>query len=189
MNKLEEFLEPYIEFEIRVREQMNTLFGETCGMCTACCCRADVCEETLASPFLKQLLTRQEKTAADLDDRYGWLDTYGCTLEYGRPPVCYTYYCGDLLSIAPDEETRQVITTFGRLIEYVGEEAYEHWHITEIMTPNALEQINIDQLHERLETATEVLDIIEEFFQTGRLTLADRDLMETIGSTEDSTLL
>ena len=80
MNSFEDFLEAYAELERSVKTLMGKLFSDTCALCTACCCRVDICEEATQSAFLSRLLKRQGLGAKDLDDRYGWLDQSGSRL-------------------------------------------------------------------------------------------------------------
>lgn len=180
MKPIKSIIEPYIELERAIRERMGDLFGETCGTCTACCCRADICEESTQSAFLSLLLEDQELSADDMDDRYGWLDLHGCSLSYGRPPVCYTFFCSELLARLPDEDTRLMVRVLGRLIEFVGENALKGWHLVEIEDAADLEQIDTDALMERLEHAQDVFHVIEQFFETGRLSADDRVKIEAI---------
>lgn len=181
---IDHILEPYAELEISVRQLTTQLFSETCGMCTACCCRADICEEAAGSAFLSLLLEKQELSAADMDDRYGWLDLHGCSLEYGRPPICYTYFCDELLSHLPDEEARHVARTLGRLMHHIGQDAVGDWHLTEIPDAADLEKVDPERIQQRLEEAQAALDAIEEYVQTGRLPASDREILDII-STND----
>ncbi|VGO20714.1 hypothetical protein [Pontiella sulfatireligans] len=185
MQKINELLEPYAELEGAVRQLMAQLFSDACGMCTACCCRADICEEATSSAFLSLLLERQGVKAADMDDRYGWLDLHGCSLEYGRPPICYIYFCDQLLSRLPDDETRYASTMLGKLMNHVGHQALGGWHLVEIMDPADLEKVDVDGLFQRLEEAQAAFEVIEEFCQTGRLSRSARETLSAITSDED----
>ena len=178
MASLESFLEDYVSFESRIRSTMIRLFSETCGMCTACCCRIDICEEVGESAFLSRLLEGQGRTLDDMDHRYGWLELHGCSLEHGRPPVCYTYFCDELLGRLPDDQSRWVVKILGRLIEYVGEDAVKGSHLAEIRSPAILEQLDIPALNLRLEEARDALGIIEQYLERGLLPKAERDLLE-----------
>ena len=148
-------------------------------MCTACCCRADICEETTRSAFLRLLLERQDLEPADLDDRFGWLYVDGCALDYGRPPVCHFYFCEELLASFPPDD-RQLIRVLGRLVDYVGEEALEHTHLTVIDGASDFEGIRLDHLMERLETAGAVRDVIARYFEEGRITQDGLELIAAI---------
>lgn len=184
MISLESILDAYIALENSVRQLQTHLFSETCGLCTACCCRADICEETVQSAFLSLLLKRQERTAGEMDDRYGWLDLHGCSLDYGRPPVCYAFFCDELLARLPDDETRWVIRILGRLMDYVGEHAVNDWHLVEIMNLDDLELVDTDALSLRLEEAAAAFDVIEQYVETGRLLKSDRDLLAAFAAPE-----
>ena len=180
MNTLEEFLEAYSELERSIQELMGQLFSETCGLCTACCCRVDICEEATQSAFLSRLLKKQELDAKDLDDRYGWLDQNGCSLKYGRPPICYAYFCDQLLMRLPDDETRYVTRVLGRLIDYIGENALNEWHLVEIMNSADLMKVDFETLAIRLEEAQQAYLIIEQFVGSGRLGSAARSVLSSI---------
>lgn len=185
MEPIKPFMEAYIELESAVRELMGRLFSSTCGMCTMCCCRVDICEETMSSAFLSRLLTRQERSADDLDNRYGWLDLHGCTLEFGRPPVCYTFFCDELLARLPDDETRHVTRVLGRLMEYIGEDALNGWHLVEIPNPADLKHVDFEALSLRLDEARTAFEAIEQFVETGRLSADGRESIQAIPLNEE----
>jgi len=180
MSSIGDILEPYAELERSVRSLMTELFSETCGMCTACCCRADICEEATGSAFLSKLLEKQELSASDMDDRYGWLDLNGCSLKYGRPPICYTYFCDELLDRLPDDEARLTAQVLGRLMDHIGQGALGGWHLVEIMDPDDLGKVSTDGLFQRMEEAQAALEVIEKYIQSDRLTAADRETLARI---------
>jgi len=184
MKSMDSFIDGYIELESQVRRLQTGLFSETCGLCTACCCRVDICEEATQSAFLSMLLKRQQLAEKDLDERYGWLDQQGCTLEYGRPPVCYAYFCDQLLARLPDDETRDMIRLLGRLMEYIGENAMNGLHLVEIMNPEDLLRADFEVLNDRLEEARQVIEVIEQFIETGRLDSAAREVLDKVPITD-----
>jgi hypothetical protein len=186
MNTIEAILEPYAELEQDVRQLMVELFSETCGMCTARCCRADICEEVAQSAFLSMLLEKQDLASGDMDDRYGWLDTYGCSLEYGRPPVCYTYFCDELLARLPDDEARLTAQVLGRLMNHIGKDALGDWHLVEIINPDDLDKVQTDEVFQRLEEAQAAYGVVEEYLRSGRLTAADRETLAQISHDEEN---
>ncbi|RKX33656.1 MAG: hypothetical protein DRP64_20745 [Verrucomicrobia bacterium] len=180
MYSIDSILKPYIELESSVRLLMTQLFSETCGMCTACCCRADICEEATGSAFLSRLLERQELFVDNMDDRYGWLDLDGCSLDYGRPPVCYTYFCDELLARLPDDDARHTARVLGRLMDHVGKDALGDWHLVEIMDPDDLGMIAPEDILLRLEESRAALDVVEEYMHTGRLTATGLEILARI---------
>ncbi|MCF7849021.1 MAG: hypothetical protein K9M45_09240 [Kiritimatiellales bacterium] len=166
---MNDFIKAYAKFEIRLREMMVAVCGNMCGMCTACCCRADICEEACDSAFLQLLLKRQGFTEFDFDDHYGWLETAGCRLEYGRPPVCYEYFCDELIEAMPDDHFRETMRRAGLLIDDIGRNALGDIHLTEIRNPTDLEQVSVERLFQRLEKAnvelTEIFQSLEKGLQ------------------------
>lgn len=185
MRTIDQLIETYAELERRVRALMTQLFSGTCGMCTACCCRADICEEATESAFLSKLLEKQGLKKADMDDSYGWLDLHGCSLQYGRPPVCYEFYCDELLARLPDAETRYSAKVLGKLISHVGRDALGGWHLVEIMEDEDLEKIDHGSIHKKLEESSAAFEIIQEYVSTGRLTKSDREALDLITGDED----
>jgi hypothetical protein len=180
ITELEDFLEAYAALERGVQRLMSRLCSETCGLCTACCCRADICEEALQSAFLAQLLHRQGLGEKDLDERYGWLEQNGCSLEYGRPPICYSYFCDQLLARLPDDETRHIMRVLGRLMDYIGDNALNELHLVEIMDLSDLTKMDFEGLGVRLEKAQQAYAVIEAFAASGRLTPEDLNVLDAI---------
>ncbi|QBG47114.1 hypothetical protein EGM51_06785 [Verrucomicrobia bacterium S94] len=184
MPYLEKLIEEYAALECDIREVMTHLFSGICAMCTACCCRADICEEALESAFLAHLLEKQDLGEKDMDDRFGWLDLTGCSLDYGRPPVCYAYYCDQLLARLPDDTSRYAANVLGKLIHHIGQRALNSRHLVEIMDPDDLEKINLNRLSLRLEEARSAFEVIKSFLSTGMLNKADRDVLAVITTEE-----
>ena len=184
MGLLDKLIEEYATLERDICEVMTHLFSGTCGMCTACCCRADICEEATASAFLAMLLKKQGLAESDMDERYGWLDLHGCSLQFGRPPVCYSFYCDELLARLPDEEIRYSAKVLGKLLHHVGQKALGGCHLVEIMDPDDLHKMNYDQLFQRLEESKSAFGILKEYLSSGSLSRTDRDVLAVITTEE-----
>ena len=182
MQTINDLLEPYAELETAIRQLTVQLFSDTCGMCTACCCRADICEEATGSAFLSLLLERQGLQMDGLDERFGWLDLHGCSLEYGRPPVCYAYYCDELLARLPDDEARLATRVLGNLVDHIGQNALGGWHLAEIMNPPDLEKVDFEGIYRRLEEAQAAFEVVGHYLQSGRLSAADRETLAMIST-------
>ncbi|VGO14286.1 hypothetical protein PDESU_02845 [Pontiella desulfatans] len=180
MNSIDDLLQPYSELETAIRGLMAKLFSDTCGMCTACCCRADICEEATDSAFLLKLLERQGLKADAMDERFGWLDLHGCSLEYGRPPICYEFFCDELLARLPDEESRVSARVLGKLLDHVGQKALGGWHLVEVMEAEDLAKVDLGGVSRRLEEAMAAYEVIEHYAQSGRLSKADHEILDAI---------
>lgn len=153
---LQHLLEEYAELERGVQELVSAQCREVCELCTSCCCRADLCEEALESPFLCAVHGRNELES----DRYGFLTETGCALETGRPPVCYEFFCGELLAAMPNDLHRNALRILGRLPSYAGENACGEMHLTEIINEDELEHLAFHRLESRCRKAFEALACI-----------------------------
>jgi hypothetical protein len=62
-----------------------------CGECTDTCCKVDICRESVDSCFLSFIMDNKK---GEFHEISGWLNNkMGCTLPYGRPFICYEYFC------------------------------------------------------------------------------------------------
>lgn len=161
--QLKHLLEEYAGLEREVQELVSAQCRDVCELCTSCCCRADLCEEALESPFLS-LLHRQAELESDA---YGFLTETGCALEIGRPPVCYEFFCDELLDAQPDELHCNVLRILGRLPSYAGKNALGNTHLAEIMQEEELDHLAFHRLGKQLQNAREALDCIRDFYSTG----------------------
>ena len=164
-SQLKHLLEEYAELEQAVQELVSAQCREVCELCTACCCRADLCEEALESPFLRLLHGRDELES----DRYGFLTETGCALELGRPPVCYEFFCAELLAAQPDNQQRELLCILGRLPAFAGQNAYGDAPLAEIMQEEELEHLAFQRLEKQLQESFKALEILRTFYNTGAL--------------------
>jgi len=139
----------------------------------------------MESAFLSSLLEEQGVTENDMDHRYGWLNHQGCSLKYGRPPICYAFFCDELLARLPDEEARYAARMLGRLMHYIGKDAVGGWHLVEIMNKEDLKKIQIDDLFQRMHDAQNAFQVLQHFVNAGRLTREDREILLKIEQCED----
>ena len=164
-SQLKHLLEKYAELEQAVQELVSAQCREVCELCTACCCRADLCEEALESPFLRLLHGRDELES----DRYGFLTETGCALELGRPPVCYEFFCAELLAAQPDDLQRDLLRILGRLLVFAGQNAHGDSPLAEIRQEEELGQIDFQRLEKQLQESFQALEILRTFYNTGAL--------------------
>ncbi len=165
---LEQIVSDYIAFEHQVHDLMIAQAAPCCSICPSCCCRYDICEETIESAFLS-LIREREKPEETFCDHYGWLTPAGCTLTTGRPPVCHEFLCDDIMHSLPDDDARFALRTLGMLITYVGRKAIGTRHLVELLDPEELLLLRYERFHTRLTTARTALEDIEEYFSTGAL--------------------
>ena len=91
--ELGEFFDGYIRLEREMQRLIYPLSQLYCSKCFGKCCSEQICKESRESIFLSMLVARQR---IQYDNRNGWIGTSGCRLDYGRPLVCYEFFCEDM---------------------------------------------------------------------------------------------
>ena len=168
-----QFFELYAELEQGVQELVTARCRAFCELCTSCCCRAEICEEAISSPFLRTIHRREVLDS----DGYGFLDTGGCSLQRGRPPICYEFFCDELMAAQEDDLNRDVLRALGRLLSLVGERALGSAHLVELADSEQLERVDFEKMEKRIRRALESLEVIREFYSTGRLDVNSHDFL------------
>lgn len=159
ISDIEKIIHQYTSFETDVREAIETLCAPYCRDCVNICCKPTFCQETIDSPFLSRL---REKFPPKIrySNKHGWLTEKGCALLTGRPPVCYEFFCRDILTALSDDSRRHDIEALGRLISHIGKNALGSRHLVEIMTSDKLHRVRYSRFERRLAEAEAVFAAI-----------------------------
>ena len=172
MNQLDRIITLYADFETRVQKSISNFFGTNCCACNGVCCKIDYCRETRESLFLSKL--REEyQPAASYSDETGWLTETGCVLTTGRPPVCYEYLCGEILSAQPTHTHRYAINVLSQLISHVVKRAYRGKHIVEIGEAEELQRIKLSAFERRLGESKAAFHAMETFYENTFLSVRE----------------
>jgi hypothetical protein len=164
-DQLKSYIEQYTELELGMRKLVNRKGNSICGQCTRICCDIIICEEALKSPFLK--LVHQQ--ADQFKEKTGFLSPSGCTLEKGRPSVCYEYFCDDHFYYQPDELHAEVLKILGGLLNHATRNAQGDIPLDDIMTVEELDQLDFLRLGKQMEESLQALEIIRAFYRTGTM--------------------
>jgi hypothetical protein len=156
----------YAALEREVQLLIGSRFSVFCSLCPSCCCRTDICEEAFDSAFLKRL-HGQERSSVAFSDRYGWLTERGCGLTLGRPPVCYEFFCDEVLAIQKDDTHRYLLHLLGKLVSHVGKNALGHSHLAEISDEADLDRLSLESFKEKLNQARAAMDHVRFFYDNG----------------------
>jgi hypothetical protein len=89
-NKWEDLLSAYAAIELHMQGMINRECRNFCVQCPSLCCKEHFCRESIDSPFLSVLVKKQKAVYHRIT---GWMSGSGCRLGYGRPPVCYDFFC------------------------------------------------------------------------------------------------
>jgi len=173
------FFHTYGRLEKDVQGLMQELCQPVCSLCAATCCRYDICEEVSESPFLS-LLQKTFSPDEYINERYGWLGPAGCLLRRGRPPICYAFFCDELLGFFNKDLDRYAAKTLGYLLTYIGERALGSRHLVEIMDREQLKKINTKRLLERAHLAQQAFQYILLHFRQDEIPQQGWDLLNRI---------
>ncbi len=84
------------------------------------------------------------------------------------------FFCDELLARLPDDDARYVTRILGRLPHHVGLNALDALHLVDIKNADDLNKVDLDRLEQRLEESQAALEKIEEYLQSGQLTVSGR---------------
>ena len=152
MNSLSKIFDSYAAFEDEVGIYITRICEKHYADCEGACCRAEICKESLTSPFLRRLRKRFASDA-EYSDRRGWLVETGCALSVGRPPVCYQFFCDAIFDDRPTAEFRYAIMVLSNLVNHVGKKALGRKHIVELQESSELKRINFVRFERQLNEA------------------------------------
>jgi len=115
-----------------------------CASCTNVCCKEVFCRESIDSDFLRFLL-------GPLVDGYsvnaGWyVPGSGCRLSYGRPLVCYEYFC-EKFETQDWTQPKQL----SRALKTVYAHAFAGQHILVVKDISRITAHKLNIIHGRLE--------------------------------------
>ncbi len=139
--KLENLFAKYISLEKEIQKLIYQVSIHFCGNCSSKCCREEICKESVESTFLSTLV---EKQHIRYDTQNGWLSSSGCRLDYGRPLVCYEFFCEDILksSLFKASNIQKIINEFAS----IGNKAYGNTHLLCIDNLDIISSTKIDKM-------------------------------------------
>lgn len=93
-SKMAGLIDSYVSLEKVLQQLIFQTFRHHCENCASRCCREEMCRESMESAFLAMIVKKQ---GVRYDNRTGWTGPSGCRLAYGRPLVCYEFFCDRIL--------------------------------------------------------------------------------------------
>lgn len=161
---LKSYITEYITLEDGIKQQVLGKCASLCAQCTAVCCDVIMCEEALKSPFLKLI----HQQADQFDTENGFLSATGCSLNQGRPSICYEYFCDNHFYYQPSDRHAELLKILGSLLFHATRNAKGTIPLDEIPEA-ALNDIDFERLGKQLNESSEALHIIQNFFKSGSL--------------------
>ena len=138
----------HIEVE-SILQSLSTLQDDIpCARCSSVCCKEIMCRESVDSDFLRFVLGAQ---ADAYPVHAGWyVPGSGCRLSFGRPLVCYEFFC-EQFDARGWAEPRQFSRAFKTL--YADVFAGQHMLVVEDISQITAHKLN--RIHARLEALRE----------------------------------
>lgn len=146
-----EFSEPlhqirtiHIEVE-SILQSLAALHDENpCASCTHVCCKEVLCRESVDSDFLRFVLGPR---VGDYSENDGWhVPGSGCRLGYGRPLICYEYFCERF-----DTQDVKVTRQLSRALKTVYANVFAGQHMLVVDDINRISANKLRIVHGRLE--------------------------------------
>jgi hypothetical protein len=147
--KLANLFDRYVCLEREVQKRVSPIVHRYCAVCAGECCKIEICKESIESMFLFALVKKQ---GIRYDDRSGWLGAAGCKLEYGRPPVCYDFFCDDIMANKSFQALQ--IRKITRDFVSIGNKVYANTHLICVADLDVLTPKKIDCLCDNIAALT-----------------------------------
>ncbi|MBI3432433.1 MAG: hypothetical protein HY018_09515 [Hydrogenophilales bacterium] len=140
--------EIHIEVEAILQSLAALQDDVPCARCTSVCCREVMCRESVDSDFLRFVLGPRVE---DYEVNDGWhVPGSGCRLGYGRPLVCYEFFC-ERFDAQDAAQLRQLSRAFKTLYADV----FAGRHMLAVADIRRITANKLDRIHNRLETLRE----------------------------------
>jgi hypothetical protein len=139
----------HIEVESILQSLSELQSDKPCLTCTSVCCREEMCRESIDSDFLRFLLGPM---VDGYDAESGWFVAgAGCRLSYGRPLVCYEFFC-ERFDMQESEQCRQL----SRALKTVYSRALAGQHILAVDDITKISAHRLKIIHAKLENLRDV---------------------------------
>jgi hypothetical protein len=139
--RLENMFDRYVILEKEIQRYIDPLSRHYCRECAGKCCREEICRESIESAFLSVLVERQR---IQYDHRDGWFSDAGCRLDYGRPVVCYAFFCEEVMK-SHVYKTYPIQTMVNEFVS-IGNKVHGNTHLEcisnlELLSPQKIEKL------------------------------------------------
>jgi hypothetical protein len=150
----------YLEFQVhRILDRFCIPF---CKSCICCCCKKEICEESINSFWLELIWTSFGCKILYYHDNDGWLTERGCKLIVGRPPVCYDFFCNNISNyISIDIDSLVALRKIAHLITFSGKSAIGNKHLVTLTKYEIINKLSYKKLSNRITKSLEMLGYYE----------------------------
>ncbi len=154
--KILPLLHRYSLMEQSVQALIASITRRFCLECAGHCCQEEICRESINSPFLNALVQMQ---GIAYDDRSGWQADAGCRLSYGRPQVCYAYFCNRVME--KQTEWLQKVDDVIKAFSASGDCAQGGTHLISVQDLDELSNPNISKIINKIDHIIQIIPSVQ----------------------------
>jgi hypothetical protein len=145
--QLHRIRDAHIEAEAILQSLAALQTDNPCARCANVCCKEALCRESIDSDFLRFVL---DAKVDDYSASDGWyVPGSGCRLSYGRPLVCYEFFCEQF-------DTQEISSRrqLSRAFKQVYARAYADQHILTVDDISRISEHKLGIILGRLQSLT-----------------------------------
>ena len=162
-------LEEYVRLERHVQNIVTTYCAPTCAACRRRCCHACFCQESWRAPWLRAAVALpgaiRRRAASELVE--GYLARDGCRLRFGRPPVCYEFFCETIEDRLATDSRRYAFRVLSHALSFAGRGAVARTHLVELGDLALLRGARTRRLRERIALTSKIVTAASRLFAVG----------------------
>src|SRR5512143_1871406 len=163
--------EVHVEVEAILQSLAALQDDNPCARCTSVCCREAMCRESVDSDFLRFVLGPR---VDDYGVNDGWyVPGSGCRLGYGRPLVCYEFFCEKF-----DAQDGAQLRQLSRSLKTLYANVFAGQHMLVVEDISRITENRLSRIHGRLENLREMANAAL------RRSLAEKLGMQSAGNRE-----
>jgi hypothetical protein len=140
----------YTQLEFQIRKLITSLCFPFCRHCINYCCQEKFCNESISSFWLNLVWQNSGYQLSQYDADLGWLTDSGCRLDTGRPPVCYSFLCQEILTKLSPNDPLDPLIEIAKLIPQVGKNAIGNKHLVTLTASEIMERLDFTKLSRRI---------------------------------------
>jgi hypothetical protein len=159
---LEKVIHEYRYLESQVHRILDKFCTPFCKLCISCCCRKEICDESIDSYWLEMVWNGSGFTISNYNDNTGWLTEFGCKLSIGRPPVCYDFFCNNISNfIFQNMDSLAALRKIAHLIAFSGKNALGNKPLVTLTADEVLNKLNYKKLSNSIARSLEMFGYYE----------------------------
>lgn len=155
---MKNLIKKHIEVEKKIKRIIEPFTKDCCSSCKKVCCKEVFCRESIESAFLSKIVYNQN---VEYHKKKGWFGENGCRLRYGRPPVCYEFFCGRFYREGILDFSSKEYSYIPKLINcfvLYGDNAYNNTHLICVDNLELISKKRFNEMTKSLNNISRQLD-------------------------------